>query len=171
MIFGSNTPPMNKTLFFLLVLAAKLSAAQTTDETKAIMEPVTQLFAGMNQGDSAMVHGAFVSGASFYTVTNDKEGKPLLRKDELQRFLTAVGTPHEQKWSEPIWDAKIQKDGNLANVWTKYAFYLDKKLSHCGVDAFQLFKGVDGKWRIFYLADTRQREGCVIPKEVSNLFK
>jgi hypothetical protein len=162
---------MHKTLFFLLFIAFRLAVAQTVEETKAMMEPVTQLFAGMNQGDSAMVHGAFVNGASFYTVTKDKEGKPVLRKDELQRFLTAVGTPHDQAWSEPIWDVKIQRDGNLASVWTKYAFYLDKQFSHCGVDAFQLFKGVDGKWRIFYLADTRQREGCEVPKKVSDLFK
>ncbi len=70
-----------------------------------------------------------------------------------------------------IWDPKIEIDGNLAQAWTQYAFYVGKKFSHCGVDAFQLFKGTDGTWKIFQLADTRQKEGCKIPKEISEQFK
>lgn len=162
---------MHKILFLLFVLSASVAYSQTAEETKAIMEPVNQLFTGMNKGDSSLVRSAFVTGANLYTVTKDKEGKPVLRKDEVQKFANAVGTPHDQVWSEPIWEVKIQMDGNLASVWTKYAFYLGNKFSHCGVDAFQLFRGADGKWKIFYLADTRQREGCNVPKEISDRFK
>jgi hypothetical protein len=162
---------VRKNLFLLLVLSSVGANGQTAEEAKTIMEPVTQLFTGMNKGDSSLVRSAFVVGANLYTVTKDKEGKPLLRKEEVQKFATAVGTPHEQTWSEPIWDVKIQVDGNMASVWAKYAFYLGTKFSHCGVDAFQLFKGVNGKWKIFQLADTRQREGCDVPKEISDKFK
>jgi hypothetical protein len=45
----------------------------------------------------------------------------------------------------------------------EYAFYVGERLSHCGVDAFQLFKGPDG-WRIFEIADTRRSEGCEEPE-------
>lgn len=49
--------------------------------------------------------------------------------------------------------------GRLATAWTPYAFYLGGGLSHCGVNAFQLFNGKDG-WSIIRITDTRRREGC-----------
>jgi hypothetical protein len=145
--------------------------SQTTPETIAVMVPVTQLFKGMNLGDSAKVHSAFVNEVTFVTVAKDKSGKSALIPEPLDKFLVAVGTPHEATWNEPIWDVVIHVDGIFAQVWAKYAFYLDKKFSHCGVDAFHLIKGDDGQWRIFHLADTRQREGCVVPGAISNQFK
>ena len=47
----------------------------------------------------------------------------------------------------------------MANVWTAYSFYFDGKFSHCGVNSFQLLKEA-GEWKIFYLVDTRRKEGC-----------
>ncbi len=163
---------MRNCFFILLFLTCFSSLAQTAEEKKSVLEPVTKLFTGMNLGDSAMVHSAFAKSVSMGTIFIDKSGNPAIRNESsIEGFLKAVGTPHAEKWSEPIWDTEIRIDGNLAQVWTKYAFYLGKNFSHCGVDAFQLFKGVDGKWRIFSLADTRQKEGCEIPKKVSAQFK
>ncbi len=36
---------------------------------------------------------------------------------------------------------------------------LEKLVSHCGVDAFQIAKS-GGAWRIIGLTDTRRSEGC-----------
>ncbi|MFN2421877.1 MAG: hypothetical protein ABR527_10985, partial [Gemmatimonadota bacterium] len=77
-------------------------------------------------------------------------------------FINAVGTPHEETWDERICDVEVRIDGRLATVWANYAFYLRDRLSHCGVDAFQLFHDVDG-WKIFEIADTRRSEGCEPP--------
>lgn len=152
---------------FGLIFSGSLLAQ---NEQVAVMEPINNLFEGMNKGDSAMVHKAFTEDVGFATIGNDKEGNPKLTRGSLQRFLVAMGTPHKEIYSEPIWDVKIEIDGNFAQVWAKYAFYLGKELHHCGVDAFQLFKGADG-WKIFQLADTRQPEGCVVPKAIQDRFK
>lgn len=136
-------------------------------ESRGIMESVNKVFAGMAAGDSALVSSVFTPDAVLVTVTN-VDGKPGLHTEKIQKFLDAVGSPHDQPWNEPIWDAKINVDGNLAHVWTKYAFYLGKTFSHCGVDAFSLIKGEDGKYRIFHLVDTRQKEGCNVPKAISD---
>lgn len=163
---------MNKYLFLIFGAISFSLSAQTTDEGKAILEPVTRLFTGMNLGDSAMVHSAFTKQVSMATISKDKTGSPHIRyESSLDGFLKAVGTPHDKVWNEPIWEVKIQQDGNMAQVWAKYAFYLGKTFSHCGVDAFQLFKDTDGKWRIFNLADTRQNEGCNVPSQISAMFK
>lgn len=168
-----NPLVMNKYLFLVIFLSSlKVTGQTTSDEGTAIMEPITRLFMGMNLGDSAMVHSAFTNKVSMATVSKDKSGIPQIRyESSLDGFLKAVGTPHDKAWNEPIWDVEVQIDGNMAQVWTKYAFYLGKTFSHCGVDAFQLFKAADGKWKIFNLADTRQKEGCQIPPSVSAMFK
>lgn len=163
---------MRKILFIVVVVAvANDLRGQTAQDNREILETVNTLFKGMNLGDSAMVHSTFTSSPTIATVTKDKEGVPVIVKGDLQKFLNAVGTPHEEKWAEPIWDVKIQMDGNMATVWAKYGFYVGKTFSHCGVDAFQLFKGADNKWRIFHLSDTRWKEGCNVPPVIANQYK
>ena len=163
---------MKKNIFTgIVILFSMQGFSQTASETNAIMEPIKQLFEGMKRGDSAKVHSAFVIDVNFVTVAKNKSGKPILIPEPLDKFLMAVGTPHTETWSEPVWDVAVHVDGIFAQEWAKYAFYLDKKFSHCGVDAFHLIKEADGQWRIFHLADTRQREGCKVPEAVSNQFK
>jgi len=159
-----------KNIIILFLLFPCLLSAQTQTETNAIMIPITKLFTGMNLGDSAMVHKAFTSDAIMASITN-KDGKVTVRKEmSILGFLNAVGSPHKEPWSEPIWDARIEMDGDFAQVWTSYAFYAGKAFSHCGVDVFHLIKE-NGNWKIFYLVDTRHKEGCQVPKAVSDQFK
>jgi hypothetical protein len=123
----------------------------------------------MEKGDSALLRTAFHSDVTLITVL-EKEGKFTLRKEtSLKGFATSIGTPHNEVYNEPIWDIKTEQDGNFAQVWAKYAFYLGNKFSHCGVDTFQLIKTETG-WKIFYLADTRQRVGCQVPEEIAKKY-
>ncbi|MFK7771472.1 MAG: nuclear transport factor 2 family protein [Saprospiraceae bacterium] len=124
-----------------------------------ILEVVVHLFDGMRAGDSSIVRSCFHEQVEMFTSYTNKKGEAVFVKDDVQKFINAVGTPHEEVWDEKIWDTEIRVDGNLAQVWTKYGFYLDEKFSHCGVDAIHLTKTTEG-WKIFHLSDTRQREGC-----------
>jgi hypothetical protein len=162
---------MKMRIILALVLATNIGMAQTAQDNREILETINAVFKGMNLGDSAMVRASFVASPTVATVMKDKDGVPVLRTGDFKKFLDAVGTPHDEKWSEPIWEVKIQMDGNMAQAWMKYAFYLGKTFSHCGADAFQLFKGPDGKWKIFHLADTRSKEGCNVPPAIANQFK
>ncbi|MBP9926071.1 MAG: nuclear transport factor 2 family protein [Cyclobacteriaceae bacterium] len=141
------------------------------EESQAVMQPIVRLFKGMNLGDSAMVHSAFTQNVTMATIMKDKSGKQIVRRESsLDGFLKAVGTPHTEPWSEPIWDTKIEVDGTFAQVWAQYAFYSGKRFSHCGVDAFHLVKEETG-WKIFHLADTRHTTDCKVPASVSDQFK
>jgi hypothetical protein len=162
---------MKKLLFVFAVMLSFPSNAQQDTEHTAIMQPIVRLFKGMNLGDSAMVRSAFAKEVTMVTVSKDKAGNQVVRRESsLAGFLKAVGTPHSEPWSEPIWDANIEVDGTFAQVWTRYAFYVGKKFSHCGVDAFQLVK-YENDWKIIHLADTRQTIGCEIPASISDQFK
>jgi hypothetical protein len=88
----------------------------------------------------------------------------------LDGFLKAVGTPHPEVWYEEIWNLKIQIDGDFAQAWCDYGFYIGKTFSHCGVDAFHMHKGKDG-WKIFHLADTRRKTECDVPKKIQDKHK
>ena len=164
---------MKQCLFAIgLLLICLPVAGQASDENAKVMEPINQLFSGMKLGDSAMVRSAFTKTISMATVGLNKKGEMSISHEaSLHDFLKAVGTKHTEIWNEVIWDTKIQIDGNMAQAWAPYAFYVDKKFSHCGVDAFQLYKGSDGAWKIFHLADTRQKKGCNVPTEISDKFK
>ncbi len=150
-------------LALLTIPSPALSQASSADEEE-VLAVVERLFDGMRAADSSMVRSALHSDARLVSVDGG-EGGPGLRSEPMDGFVAAVGTPHDEVWDERIWGPEVRIDGRLATVWVSYAFYLGEELSHCGVDAFQLFNGSEG-WKIFQIADTRRREGCEIPAEV-----
>ncbi|MDH5475403.1 MAG: nuclear transport factor 2 family protein [Cyclobacteriaceae bacterium] len=161
------------TTFFFFFAAFITSYAQVnyfnntsfSEEKQEILEVVLTLFDGMREGDSAKVHSVFRNYAELYTSYTNQDEEPILLTDDLQKFLKAVGTPHDKTWDEPIWDIKINMDNNIASLWTKYAFYLGNDFSHCGIDAFMLNKDKNG-WKIFHLTDTRQKNECSVLDEI-----
>ena len=164
---------MKQFITTLIIIAPILATAQVKlitplnlDTNKQeVLDVVLTLFDGMREADSTKVHSVFGHDPQLYTSFTNKERKPILKKDDLQKFLDAVGTPHDIIWDEPLWNIQINIDGNLASVWTDYAFYAGNDFSHCGVDAFMLNKDENG-WKIFHLTDTRKRAGCDIPEDL-----
>ena len=145
--------------------------AQSPAEEVVVKEVITRLFTGMQKGDSAMVHSAFAKEVTMATAFRDKNNNPVLEhENSIAGFLKAVGTPHPEVWYEEIWNVSVKIDGDFAQGWCDYAFYLGNKFSHCGIDAFELHKGKDG-WKIFHLADTRRWEGYNIPQEIQTKHK
>jgi hypothetical protein len=145
-------------VLLLVGLLAQPVAASAQSAEADVMAVITRLFDGMRAGNSAMVRSTFSPEARLMSAI-EREGAPTLRAGSLERFVTLVGTPHDEVWDERIWGTEIRIDDRLATVWTNYAFHRGTQLSHCGVDAFQLFHGADG-WRIINLIDTRRTEGC-----------
>ena len=139
----------------MAISAAPPLAAQ--DEAGAVMAVIDRLFDGMRAGDSAMARSAFTDDAKLYRAQANG-----LSGNGIDGLIRAIGTPHDSVWDEVLWDSEIHIDGPLATVWTKYAFYVGPRFSHCGVDSIQLYRGADG-WKIFWIVDTQRREGCDTP--------
>lgn len=153
-------------LMCLACLSNHFTQAQAGDDEKAAVAVINRLFKGMELGDSSMVSSCFHKDVTMATIRRDTENNPRLdRESSIDGFLKAVGTPHGDIWYEEIWDLKVTLDGDFAQAWCDYAFYAGNKFSHCGVDAFQLYRDKNG-WKIFHLADTRRNTGCVIPKKI-----
>ena len=139
--------------------SAAAQAATPEQEVKAVVD---RLFSAMRAADSAAVHALFHPQARLQT-TAVRQGEPVLRTDSIEAFLRAVGTPHTEVWDERVSNLEIRTDGELATAWMDYAFYLDNRFSHCGVNALQLFRTKDRGWQIIQIIDTRRRECPRIP--------
>lgn len=146
-------------LFSLSFSAFAQDSDTVLTDSASVRMAIDQLFTGMKNGDSSMVAEVFHPDIQMMSTFNDKEGNPKSHMGSAAEFKTAVGTPHDQVWDERISNVHIQVDGNLAQAWMDYSFYLDDKFSHCGVNAIQLFKTENG-WQMVHFADTRRRSDC-----------
>jgi hypothetical protein len=137
------------------------AGAEQDADARAVEETVRALFDAMREADSASVRGLFHPDARLSGPV-ERGGEVLLRSSSAASFADAVGGA-EQTWDERISGLEVRVDGRLATAWMDYVFYLGDELSHCGVNAVQLYRSDDG-WKIFQIADTRRREGCPDPR-------
>ena len=141
---------------FLLCLVSFSSFSDTEDEIPQIKKTVNHLFEGMRSGDSTLVRSIFRADAKLFTV-GKKKGITEVKEQNLNDFISAVGTQHDKIWDEKLvsWDFTI--DGDLAVVCTDYIFYHGYVFSHCGINVFQLVKS-ENDWKIFQITDTRRTD-------------
>jgi ketosteroid isomerase-like protein len=131
---------------------------QAPDEVLAV---VRQFFDGMRAKDTAAIRALTHPSARLLGAGPNREGTLRVEETPMDRFLQIVGSA-PGTLDEKIWDPEVRVDGDLATVWTQYAFYYDGNFSHCGVDAFQLARTADG-WKVVQIADTRRTAGCPTP--------
>lgn len=133
--------------------------SQSADEA-AVLGAVHRLFDGMRNADSATVRSVFARDARFASI--DARVEPAtIKYDAVDGWIASVANSR-RRWDEQIYDVQIRVDGNIAQAWTPYTFYLDKQLRHCGVNSMELLRDAGG-WKITQLSDTRRREGCRDP--------
>lgn len=152
-------------VFCLLIAIPGLSQPEDKN-IREIKEVITELMDGYRAGDSSRVAAVFSKDArmqSIYTSTS-KESRITLPKSS-DSFIKYIGNGLQEVHDERLWDSQIHADNQLATLWTKYAFYLGNKFTHCGTETFLLRKE-DNQWKIFYVVDTRQTEGCHVPDEL-----
>jgi hypothetical protein len=150
-------------LSVLIVIANFNALAQinlNSNDSLDIHDTIAKLFEGIREGDSAKVHAVFYDNVRMLTSFTTNTGERKLKGDNLHTFLQAIANGHKEIWDERISNTHIQIDGDLAQVWTDYTFYVDEELSHCGVDAFQIVRDKNGIWKIIHLIDTRRKTGC-----------
>lgn len=133
--------------------------ADSTDEAR-VEAVVRGLFDAMRRADSAAARSLFHPDARLSGPVS-REGRTELRNTPVDAFVEAIGGA-EAEWDERISDLRIRVDGDLATAWMDYVFYHGGERSHCGVNAFQLYRSPEG-WKIFQVSDTRRREGCPGP--------
>ena len=149
---------MKSVFLFALLFAVILSTdAQTAEDS--VKASVNQLFEGMKNVDADLIRNSFADTAVLQTIARSNDGKVVVKNESVADFATSISKQTKGALDEQIQFESIKIDGDLASVWTPYKFYFSGKLSHCGVNSFQLVR-IRGAWKIQYLIDTRRRAGC-----------
>jgi len=146
-----------------LIIAVFISTTSSVfgqnDKLSTPENTIATLFKSMYDGDSTLAKIVFVEGASLNSVFTTKDDVQKVDAGDILGFINAIGTPHEDIWDERISNLSIKIDGDLAQAWMNYSFYLGDKFSHCGVNAIHLVRK-DGEWKIFQIVDTRRKTDC-----------
>jgi hypothetical protein len=155
----------------VIIMGLGMQGKAYSQPEKEVTRVIESLFKAMETGDSTLARSTFATDVTTATIYKGKDGATVLERESgINDFVKAIGTPHPQKWYEEIWNVKVQVDGDFAQLWCDYGFYVGNKFSHCGADAFHLYND-KGTWKIFHLADTRRKTPCDIPAEIQNKHK
>ncbi|MFV8224458.1 nuclear transport factor 2 family protein [Christiangramia aquimixticola] len=151
---------MKKYLFCILMLIGYSSIAQTNSSEETPEKFVENFFEAFHDQDTIRLKQMAHQEARLQSVSKDKAGKTVLVTEEYGKFIKGIASiPPDAEFKETIHEFRVEENGLMATVNTPYSFHFNGKFSHCGVNTFQLVK-FEGEWRIVYLIDTREKEGC-----------
>ncbi len=124
----------------------------------AVMAPIDAMFRGLAAHDPAAIL-AQVRPEGGATVALEKpDGARSVRHLSWQAFAAGV-KPGPDRLEEKLTDAVIEVDGDIAMVWGPYTFTVNGKLSHCGVDHFDLIREA-GAWKVLNVTWSQRTTGC-----------
>lgn len=145
---------MKKYLAFALLALPLQSFALSDDTTTKIMTPINNMFDAMREHDGAKLKQQFTTTAILERAKNDGS----VSQTDIAKFAEFISKT-EKHLDEKLFNVSVHKSDNVATAWTPFAFYLDGKLSHCGINSFQLIQ-LDGEWKIQYLIDNAHPGDC-----------
>ncbi|MCO6149280.1 nuclear transport factor 2 family protein [Flavobacterium sp. NRK1] len=143
---------MKRTMLCLLLMFTFCVNAQDTE----IKKTIAIFFEGLHTSDTLKIKSVCSKNMILQSISENEHGVKLITEDLNEFYKMISEIPSDIKVEERLLNYRIQIDGSMANAWTPYEFYIKGKLSHKGVNSFQLFKD-DGIWKIIYIIDTRRK--------------
>jgi hypothetical protein len=155
--FGRATALVALALLSIDSLTASRVGAQSDEQ--AVIQVATHFFDGMRARDTALMRSTVIP-MTMVVIPGGPTGIDL--RESADQFIAGVGKGTGPGGDERMRDPKVQIDGPMASLWSYYTYTAggETKVDHCGIDAFLLRKGPDG-WKIFNLAGTIRKTGCV----------
>ena len=141
-----------------LPLHAQSATAAAPAARNEVLATIDSFLVGLRTRDTALMLRHTDSLARFTLLRPGPSGTRVMLLTPAQ-FIAAVTRPGQPALDEPIRNAVVQIDADLASVWAEYQVRIDGKVSHCGFDAFHLAR-LGGRWKILNVSDTFRREGC-----------
>lgn len=145
-----------------LLLAPVALDAQATPapaERDSVMAAITDFLTGMRTRDSALMASRVDSLTRMTLLRPAPGGGVRVVAVGAAQFMRIALNPNQPPIDEPIRNAVVQVDGDLAQVWAEYQVRREGRVSHCGYDAFHLAR-LGGRWKILNVSDTYRTTGC-----------
>ena len=128
-----------KKLILLLLFIPLISFSQALEKHQ-IQSVVETFFKGFHEKDSTVINSVLNNSFNLNSISY-KENNAVLKSYIGDTFISAVISRNDNPvWTEKLMSFEIKIDGPLANAWVEYEFWLDGKLSHCGVNSIHLIK-------------------------------
>ncbi|HET8838471.1 MAG TPA: nuclear transport factor 2 family protein [Flavobacteriaceae bacterium] len=148
---------MKKHVILPLLMIAFPIFVQAQNNEVSPENSVKLFFEAFHDQDTTAMRSLTYGEISLQSIGKDKMGTAQISSESFDDFLKSMATiPKTVVFQEKIDSYETKIDDSLAHVWTPYSFFLNGKLSHCGVNSFQLFK-FEGDWKIISILDTRRR--------------
>jgi hypothetical protein len=141
----------------LTLIAAVSTYSQTTDDKKAAVGVVNQLFAEMAAANAAGILATGTPENQLVAIRKLKDGKTrvdVIGGEAFTKFFTKPGAIQEVMYAP-----NVEVSGDWAMVWGRYVFFVGDKLSHCGINQFNLVRTANG-WKIANGASTIDPGDC-----------
>lgn len=141
-----------------LLIAASFPAAAQSDDEKAALAVVNQLFAEMAAANPQGILAVHTPDSQLVALFKQKDGKSRIQSFSGDAF-SKMFTDKTKILKEEMYAPKVEVNGDLAMVWGRYVFFAGGKLSHCGVNTFNLVR-TDAGWKIANGASTIDPTAC-----------
>ena len=123
-----------------------------------VIAPVDAVFNALAARSAEGLEAHFEPSAQLTVVEQNADGTSRVSHLNWQQFAGGL-EPGPEKLEELMVDPTVAVDGDMAVVWGRYAFRIDGRLSHCGIDHFSLVRR-DGVWRIASLTWNQRTTDC-----------
>jgi hypothetical protein len=143
-----------------LAILTSAAGAQSSShaDVAAVMAPINAVFAGVAARDAAAISEQLVVGGSNTEVTEQSDGSRKVQRLGWPEALAGLH-PGPEKFEERLINRSIESDGSVAMVWGDYVFLVNGKVSHCGLDLFDLVRE-GGAWKIANSTSSQRTKGC-----------
>lgn len=143
----------------IFTLAISISVfAQKADDSKDSIAIVNKMFDMMAAHKPAEIVALHTPEARLVALFKNKEGKSVNKTFTAEAFSKNFAEKRGEI-KEDMYAPETKIFGDLALVWGRYVFFVDGKISHCGVNAFHLVR-TDAGWRIAGASSTMEPQGC-----------
>ena len=151
-------------IFFILTLSITAFAQKkdmkkkAPDDKKAVLAVVDSLFDNMAAHKPDAIVALHLPDSQMVGLIKQPDGTSKVQSFKVEMFAKNFAVKRGEL-KEVMYDHKINVQGDLATVSGRYIFFVNDKISHCGVNAFHLARTSEG-WRIGGAATTIEPQGC-----------
>ncbi|MEQ1921686.1 MAG: hypothetical protein ABL952_04175 [Pyrinomonadaceae bacterium] len=131
--------------------------AQKSDDKAAVLAVVQKLFDEMAAANATGILATGIPENQLITIRKQRDGKVRVDSVNGEAFTKFFTKPGSIK--EVMYAPKVDVDGDWAMVWGRYVFFVGDKLSHCGINQFNLVR-TDAGWKIAGGASTIDPTAC-----------
>jgi len=166
---------MLRTILFATVLAGALAGsarAQAPDaacalpsEPENIPAALDAAISGPADQDRACMKALLIPEARLMFVSLGADGAPTYRIETLDGWIARIGTRGHTQLEEKQLKFRIERFGNIAQLWSSYTLQSDGKQVARGINCIQAIREAGG-WRVTGILVQAESATAPLPKEM-----